>query len=105
MNTIRPADLQRLLATDQPLEIVDIRPLVDFDHAHIDGSHWLPSPEISPQAVLLSRQLLASEPLYLISESGALAWLSASDLEHTGLDNLVVLAGGWGQRSGLTRDN
>lgn len=103
MKTIRPLELEALLQTNQPLEILDLRPHVDFENAHIDGAHSLPVTEISPEAVLLSRQLLATEPLYLVSQSGAFAQLSACELEHQGLTNLVVVAGGmqaW-QQNGL----
>ena len=49
------------------------------------------------------RQILPTEPLYLVSESGALAQLQACDLERQGLNNLVVVGGGmraW-QRDGF----
>jgi rhodanese-related sulfurtransferase len=94
MKTIDPLKLEELLESSEPVEIVDIRPRNEFQNAHIDGAHSLPSAEISPETVLLSRALLPTEPLYLVSQSGALAQLSACDLERQGLDNVVVVAGG-----------
>lgn len=103
MTAIRPVELEMLLESDRPVEILDIRARAQFQQAHIEGAHSLPLAELSPASVLLSRELLTTEPLYLVSQSGALAQLSACDLERCGLDNLIVVAGGmhaW-QRGGF----
>ena len=94
MKTIQPRELERLRQTSQPVEILDIRPRSEFENEHIDGVHSLPSAELSPETLLSSRQLLATEPLYLVSESGALAQLTACELERRGLNNVVIVAGG-----------
>ncbi|HEX7517420.1 MAG TPA: hypothetical protein VF345_09060 [Chthoniobacterales bacterium] len=52
------------------------------------------SAEISAEKLVCTRELLLTEPLYLVSESGALAQLQACDLERQGLDNIVIVAGG-----------
>ena len=94
MKTIGTRELEALRENNQPVEILDIRPRKDFLTGHIEGAHCLPSAEVCPESILLSRQLLQTEPLYLVSQGGALAQLSACDLERQGLDNLVVVAGG-----------
>jgi rhodanese-related sulfurtransferase len=94
MKAIRTGELRALLESDQPVEILDIRPRRQFQDAHIEGSHSLPSAEVSAASVLLSRQLLSTEPLYLVSQGGAMAQLSAFELERQGLDNLIAVAGG-----------
>jgi rhodanese-related sulfurtransferase len=94
MKAIRPVELETLLESDRPVEILDIRPRGQFQNAHIEGAHSLPLAEVSPASVLLSRQLLPTEPLYLVSQSGAMAQLSACELERQGLDNLIIVAGG-----------
>ena len=94
MKTIHPLELEAMLEASQPVEILDIRPRAEFDRRHIEGAHSLPSAEVSPETLLCTRELLPSEPLYLVSESGALAQLQACDLERQGLNNVVVVAGG-----------
>lgn len=94
MKTIHPQQLEAILEAGQPVEILDIRTYPEFEKRHIEGAHSLPSAEVSPETLLCARELLPTEPLYLVSESGALAQLQACDLERQGLNNLVVVAGG-----------
>lgn len=94
MKTIRPRDLYDLLRSGQPGDILDIRPTTNFQEGHINGAQSLPSAELSPQTVLLARQLPVTEPLYLVSQSGALAQLTACELERQGLENVIIVAGG-----------
>ena len=94
MKTIHPLTLEALLEASQPVEIVDIRPRAEFEKVHIEGAHSIPSAEISAEKLVCTRELLQTEPLYLVSESGALAQLQACDLERQGLDNVVIVSGG-----------
>ncbi len=94
MKAIRPRELEALLEADKPVEIVDIRPIDEFENAHIEGAHSIPSAGLSVEAIFCERELLPTEPLYLVSENGGLARRRACDLEREGLDNLVVLVGG-----------
>jgi rhodanese-related sulfurtransferase len=103
MKTIHPLKLEALLETSQPVEILDIRPHAEFEKVHIEGARSMPSAEISAGTLVDARQLLMTDPLYLVSESGTLAQLQARALERQGMDNLFVVAGGmraW-QSSGL----
>jgi rhodanese-related sulfurtransferase len=97
MKTIRPRELHNLLENSQPVEILDVRPRINFEMGHINGAHWLPATAISPEALLYSRQLLPTEPLYLISESGVLAHMTARELERLGSENIAVVTGGMRQ--------
>ena len=97
MKTIHPLKLEALLEASQPVEIVDIRPRAEFEKVHIEGAHSVPSAEISAETLVCTRELLQTEPLYLVSESGALAQLQACDLERQGLDNVVIVSGGMGR--------
>lgn len=94
MKTIHPLRLEALLEASQPVEILDIRPRAEFEKVHIEGAHSIPSAEVSAETLVRTRELLLTEPLYLVSENGALAQLRAGDLERQGLDNLVIVAGG-----------
>jgi rhodanese-related sulfurtransferase len=103
MKTIHPLKLEAMLEASQPVEIVDIRPRAEFEKVHIEGAHSIPSAEISAEKLVCTRELLQTEPLYLVSQSGALAQLQACDLERQGMDNVVIVAGGMGrwQSAGL----
>jgi rhodanese-related sulfurtransferase len=94
MKTIDPLKLEALLETSRPIEILDIRPRAEFEKAHIEGAHSMPSAEISGGTLVDARQLLMTQPLYLVSESGTLAQLQARALERQGMDNLFVVDGG-----------
>jgi len=94
VKTIHPLKLDALLKASQPVEIVDIRSRAEFEKVHIEGAHSIPSAEISAEKLVCARELLQTEPLYLVSESGALAQLQACDLERQGLDNVVIVSGG-----------
>ena len=94
MKMINPLNLEAMLEASQPVEILDIRPRAEFEKVHIEGAHSVPSAEISAETLICTRELLPTEPLYLVSESGALAQLQACDLERQGLDNVVIVSGG-----------
>ncbi|MEY2488717.1 MAG: hypothetical protein QOC70_659 [Verrucomicrobiota bacterium] len=94
MKTIRPLTLEARLEASQPVEILDIRPRAEFEKVHIEGAHSIPSAQISAEKLVCTRELLQTEPLYLVSESGALAQLQACDLERQGMDNVVIVSGG-----------
>jgi rhodanese-related sulfurtransferase len=94
MKTIHPLKLEAMLEASQPVEIVDIRPRSEFEKVHIEGAHSIPSAEVSAETLVCTRELLQTEPIYLVSESGALAQLQACDLERQGLDNVIIVSGG-----------
>jgi rhodanese-related sulfurtransferase len=94
MKMIHPLKLEAMLEASQPVEILDIRPRTEFERVHIEGAHSVPSAQISAEKLVRTRELLQTEPLYLVSESGALAQLQACDLERQGMDNVVIVSGG-----------
>jgi len=84
-----------MLEASRPVEILDIRPLGRFERVHISGAHWLPAIAASSLGTLFfSRELPPIEPLYLISESGALAQAMARELERQGATDVIVVSGG-----------
>src|SRR5664279_3845839 len=103
MKAIHPLELEALLEADKPVEIIDIRPIEDFEKVHIAGAHWFPVGKLTSADLVATRELPLSEPLYLISDRGGLAQFAAQDLERENYDNIVVIEGGmkaW-ERDGL----
>jgi rhodanese-related sulfurtransferase len=94
MKTIHPIGLARLIATHQPFDLIDVRTKEEFDKAHIPGARSIPLPELRASKVLRDRKLPATEPLYVICRSRALAGLASGILEGAGCSNAVVVDGG-----------
>jgi rhodanese-related sulfurtransferase len=94
MKTIDPLELETLLEADKPVEIIDIRPIDEFERVHIEGAHWLPLQAFTPAELVATRELPLTEPLYLVSDRGGLAQFTADDLEREHYDNVFVVEGG-----------
>ena len=94
MKTIHPIGLARLIATHQLFDLIDVRTKEEFDKAHIPGARSIPLPELRASKVLRDRKLPATEPLYVICRSRALAGLASGILEGAGCPNAVVVDGG-----------
>ncbi len=94
MKTIHPLELEALIETSKPVEIIDVRLRADFEKRHLTGAHSLPMQELTAEMLVRSRELPLIEPLYLISGSGVLARAAAESLERQGLDIAVVVDGG-----------
>jgi rhodanese-related sulfurtransferase len=94
MKTIHPLELEAMLEADKPVEIIDIRPIDEFERAHIAGAHWVAVQAITPADLIAMRELPLTEPLYLVSARGGLAQFTAEDLERENCDNIFVVDGG-----------
>jgi rhodanese-related sulfurtransferase len=94
MKTIHPLDLEALIETGQPIEILDLRPRVEFEKAHIEGARSFPATEICARTLSGSRELLSTKPLYLVSGTGVVAQRIASNFAQKGLGYFTVVSGG-----------
>lgn len=103
MKTIHPLELEALIETSKPVEIIDLRPRQEFEKLHVVGARPMPWQELTLETLIRSRELPLTEPVYLISGSGRLAQVAAENLEKQGLDGLVVVDGGMQacERAGL----
>lgn len=103
MKTIDPLELGAKIEANEPVEIVDLRPRCQFEKRHVPGAHSIPFSEFDLGALVHSRELPLSEPLYVISDRGVHAQMASENMASRGLDNLVVVEGGlqaW-ERNGL----
>jgi len=94
MKTIKPAELQNLLATQPDLTVIDVRTPVEFAEVHVPQARNEPLDQFDPQALLASGQLPKEQPVYLLCRSGGRASKAADQLAKGGLDNAVVVEGG-----------
>lgn len=84
--------LERLLAEDADVRVLDVRTPAEFESAHIPGAYNVPLDTLGEHAAELERHL--SEPVMLVCKSGTRANQACEKLAATGMANLHVLDGG-----------
>lgn len=94
MKTIKPAELQSLLAAQPGLKVLDVRTPVEFAEVHVTLAQNVPLDQLDPKGLIASGQLSPSEPVYLLCRSGGRASQAAGKLAAQGFDNAVVVEGG-----------
>ncbi len=83
-----------LVANRQPFDLIDVRPREEFNRLHIPGARSAPLRRMSPVKILCERKRPASEPLFVIGQSRALAGMAAGMLRGVGCNQPVVVEGG-----------
>jgi rhodanese-related sulfurtransferase len=94
MNTITPAELQNLLATQPNLPLLDVRTPGEFAEAHVPQARNEPLDDLQPKALLKSGALPKGQPVYLLCRSGVRAAKAAEKFAQAGFDQTVVVEGG-----------
>lgn len=94
MTTIHPKGLAALVATGQPVRIIDVRPHDEFHKLHIRSAHSMPLQKLHAAKVVRDHGLLNPAPLFLISRRSARAGLAAGLLHGAGCLRPVVMEGG-----------
>lgn len=94
MKSIKPVELQRILASQPGATVLDVRTPLEFDEVHVAQAHNIPLDQLDPRDLLASGQLTKDQPVYLLCWSGGRAGKAADQLVKAGLDNGVVIEGG-----------
>jgi rhodanese-related sulfurtransferase len=89
---VDPAELQRLLASDNPPWLLDVRTPAEYASAHIPGSYNVPLDTLREHREELQRHL--DTDVVLVCRSGARARHAEEVLAATGLRGISVLSGG-----------
>ncbi|HWL41853.1 MAG TPA: rhodanese-like domain-containing protein [Ilumatobacter sp.] len=84
--------LERLLADNAPIRVLDVRTPSEFESVHIPGSYNVPLDTLGEHAAELAHHL--DEPLLLVCRSGNRADRACEQLAASGMPNLHVLVGG-----------
>ena len=93
MKSITPADLCRKLTAGEQPRLLDVRTPREYAAAHVAGARLEPLENFD--AARVARQLpAATEPLYVICQSGTRARTAIAKLEKAGLDRCVLVEGG-----------
>ena len=89
MKTIKPTDLQNLLAADSGLSVLDVRTPVEFAEVHVPRARNIPIDQLDPKDFLELRT-----PVYLLCRSGGRASKAAEKFANAGVTDTVVVEGG-----------
>jgi len=92
-NSIQPRELQRLLATGQPVHLLDVRTPGEFSTAHVPGATLLPLDELDA-AAFCREHGTAGSPIYVLCQSGGRARRAMEKLQRAGFTGCVLVEGG-----------
>ena len=92
--TISAAELNRLLAKGEKLEIIDVRTPVEFQEVHINDARNIPLDRMNPNEVMGSRSGSANQPLYIVCRSGARGGQAYQKFNAAGYSNVINVEGG-----------
>lgn len=90
MKTISPIELQKLLAAQPGLPLLDVRTPMEFAEVHVPQARNVPLDELQPGALQFSKD----QPVYLLCRSGQRATKAAEKLAKAGFVQAVVITGG-----------
>jgi rhodanese-related sulfurtransferase len=94
MKTISPLELQKLLATQPNLPLLDVRTPVEFAEVHLPQARSIPLDKINPKELAASGQIREDQPVYLLCRSGQRATKAAEMFAKEGFAQLIVIEGG-----------
>jgi rhodanese-related sulfurtransferase len=90
MKTISPDELQKLMASEPQLPLLDVRTRAEFAEVHVPQARNIPLDELQPGALPFDKE----RPVYLICRTQPRAMRAAESLAREGFTQLVVIAGG-----------
>jgi thioredoxin len=94
VRTISPADVQAIIASGRPVDLIDVRTGLEFNGAHAVGARHAPLSGLEPAAVLANRLGAADEPVYIICKSGSRSASACTAFINAGFSNVFSVAGG-----------
>jgi rhodanese-related sulfurtransferase len=94
MKTIAPAELQKLLAAQPGLPLLDVRTPVEYARVHVPQARNVPLDQLSPKALFDADQLPKGQPVYLLCRSGGRATKAAEQFAREGFDQGIIVEGG-----------
>jgi rhodanese-related sulfurtransferase len=94
MKTIPPFDLDKLLALQPGLQVLDVRSPAEFAGAHALRARNVPLDCLNPRELYGKGLLSGDEPVYFLCQSGGRAKKAAEKFAGEGFDHGVVVEGG-----------
>ncbi len=101
--TITPKQLQELIQSGRPVELLDVRTPVEFREVHVTCASNVPLDQLNA-AQIASARAGKSEPLYVICKSGSRGRQACEKLVAAGCANIFNVEGGTSacEQAGLT---
>jgi rhodanese-related sulfurtransferase len=91
--SIKPLELQHLLAEGVPAQLLDVRTPGEFAAVHVPGAKLIPLDDLNPDT--FQRQRGSEEiPVYVLCQSGGRARKAIEKLEQGGVHGCVLVEGG-----------
>ncbi len=90
MATITPTELQKLLASQPNVLLIDVRTPAEFSQVHVPQARNLPLGQFHAADVGVARD----QPVYILCHSGGRAGKAADQLKSEGLEQAIVVEGG-----------
>ncbi len=94
MKTISPIELQKLLAANPKLPLLDVRTPVEFAEVHVPQAWSVPLDEINPKELAGSGRIRKDQAVFLLCRSGQRATKAAEKFAKEGYSEPVVIEGG-----------
>ena len=94
MKTIAPAELQKLLAVQPGLPVLDVRTPAEYAEVHVPQARNEPLDKLQPKALYAAGSLPKDCPVYILCRSGGRATKAAELFAREGFDQAVVVEGG-----------
>jgi rhodanese-related sulfurtransferase len=94
MNTIKPHELNRLRQQGKTVELIDVRTPAEYGQIHVDGAKLMPLDRLDPKALLAARHGNASEPLYVVCQSGTRGAKARDQFQAAGFSHVFNVEGG-----------
>jgi rhodanese-related sulfurtransferase len=91
--SISPGELNRLIASGGPVELLDVRTPGEFESVHVPGARLVPLDELDAGAFLKQRGQ-ADQPVYVLCQSGGRARKAIEKLRQAGFGGGVLVEGG-----------
>ena len=94
MKSISPLELQKLLAAQPNLPLLDVRTPVEFAEVHVPQARNIPLDEINPKELAGAGKIRKDQPVYLLCRSGQRATKAAEKFAKEGFAAPIVIEGG-----------
>lgn len=93
VSTISPRQLHDVVASGQPVELIDVRTPVEYRETHVTFARNVPLDRLDAAAIAAARNG-ATQPLYVICRSGSRAKQACERLIAAGYTHVVNVEGG-----------
>lgn len=103
IRSIRPAEVQALIARGETVDLIDVRTGMEWNGGHAVGARHVPLSRLDPAAVVSQRIGKTDDPIYVICASGGRSASACEAFHRAGFTQAVNVEGGtsaW-SRAGL----